>query len=452
MFPTLEDLTGSALALSRLQDTYHLDVTILANGRLTGVTQSTMTINDCFILGRVLFEEKYYEHALHWLIEALRKYKIHNESYNYSEKENRKYIIQALYSLGDVKTILEITKKIVALDADYLEPIDEIISFQKNVDVHNHIFNKNENREKTEYKEIFANYLKKEKIVYEALCRGDIKRSDQISKRLKCSYLSDNHPFLKLGPIKMEQVYIAPDVIMFHQVISDDEIEHIKELAKTEFERSVIVTEPKNHTGMPANDRISKTSWIYDHQSPVVKRITQRVADFTGLNIISAEPLQVANYGIGGHFTPHFDFFVKSQRPSKESKMRKLGNRIATVLFYMSEVAQGGATVFTELGLSVFPVKNAAVFWMNLHPSGEGDIATRHAACPVLRGSKWVSNKWIHQVGQEYIRPCTTEYQKEEVKRKFPKPQFKTSNKKLEQLLHDWFSNGGIQNLFNNNI
>lgn len=55
----------------------------------------------------------------------------------------------------------------------------------------------------------------------------------------------------------------------------------------------------------------------------------------------------------------------------------------------MSDVAQGGATVFTELGLSVFPQKRAALFWLNLHPSGEGDLATRHAACPVLRGSKW---------------------------------------------------------------
>lgn len=55
----------------------------------------------------------------------------------------------------------------------------------------------------------------------------------------------------------------------------------------------------------------------------------------------------------------------------------------------MSDVAQGGATVFTELGLSVFPVKGAAAFWLNLHASGEGDFATRHAACPVLQGSKW---------------------------------------------------------------
>jgi hypothetical protein len=55
----------------------------------------------------------------------------------------------------------------------------------------------------------------------------------------------------------------------------------------------------------------------------------------------------------------------------------------------MSDVAQGGATVFTKLGLSVFPQRGAAAFWLNLHASGEGDLATRHAACPVLRGSKW---------------------------------------------------------------
>lgn len=55
----------------------------------------------------------------------------------------------------------------------------------------------------------------------------------------------------------------------------------------------------------------------------------------------------------------------------------------------MSDVAQGGGTVFPELGLSVKPKKGAGVFWFNLFPSGDGNYATRHAACPVLQGSKW---------------------------------------------------------------
>ena len=34
-------------------------------------------------------------------------------------------------------------------------------------------------------------------------------------------------------------------------------------------------------------------------------------------------------------------------------------------------------------------VQGDAAFWWNLKKSGEGDLLTRHAGCPVLVGSKW---------------------------------------------------------------
>ncbi len=40
-FPTDEDLTGAAVALTRLQDTYNLDTQSLARGELNGVKYST---------------------------------------------------------------------------------------------------------------------------------------------------------------------------------------------------------------------------------------------------------------------------------------------------------------------------------------------------------------------------------------------------------------------------
>ena len=57
--------------------------------------------------------------------------------------------------------------------------------------------------------------------------------------------------------------------------------------------------------------------------------------------------------------------------------------------FQMSNVEQGGATVFPQLGISLWPKKGAAVFWYNLHKNGEGDVLPRQAACPVLKGPKW---------------------------------------------------------------
>ncbi|XP_013142463.1 PREDICTED: prolyl 4-hydroxylase subunit alpha-2-like [Papilio polytes] len=350
-YPTLEDLSGAAQALTRLQDTYQLDIGELADGRLNGVVYSTpMSAGDCYELGRTLYNEKDYSNSLRWMLEALRKYKEENETYDFTEVDILEYISFSHYLLGEVQHALQWTRKLLALEPQHPRARGNVPHFQKTIaeaDARMKRRRRGDTGEDDEEDSQPMSYLSKERKVYEALCRGEMEIPSEISRRLKCRYLTENHPFLKLAPIKMEQMYLSPDIVVFHQVLSDEEIEHIKDMAKPRKEENA---------------------------------------------------------------------FKKSS-----------GNRIATVLFYMSEVAQGGATVFTELGLSVFPVKNAAVFWMNLHPSGEGDIATRHAACPVLRGSKWVSNKWIHQGGQELLKPCNLEYQREDVMRKIPRPIPRTS-------------------------
>lgn len=84
-----------------------------------------------------------------------------------------------------------------------------------------------------------------------------------------------------------------------------------------------------------ATYRISKSAWLKDTDHEMIRNIGLRVEDMTGLTVSTAEELQVVNYGIGGHYEPHFDF----ARPEETNAFERLGtgNRIATVLFYVSE-------------------------------------------------------------------------------------------------------------------
>uniref|UniRef100_A0AC11E1Z7 Prolyl 4-hydroxylase subunit alpha 1 n=1 Tax=Ovis aries TaxID=9940 RepID=A0AC11E1Z7_SHEEP len=241
---------------------------------------------------------------------------------------------------------------------------------------------------------------------YEMLCRGEgIKMTPRRQKKLFCRYHDGNrNPKFILAPAKQEDEWDKPRIIRFHDIISDAEIEIVKDLAKPRLRRATI-SNPITGDLETVHYRISKSAWLSGYENPVVSRINMRIQDLTGLDVSTAEELQVANYGVGGQYEPHFDFARKDEPDA--FKELGTGNRIATWLFYMSDVLAGGATVFPEVGASVWPKKGTAVFWYNLFASGEGDYSTRHAACPVLVGNKWVSNKWLHERGQEFRRPCT---------------------------------------------
>ncbi|XP_026315825.1 prolyl 4-hydroxylase subunit alpha-1-like [Hyposmocoma kahamanoa] len=112
--------------------------------------------------------------------------------------------------------------------------------FMKIIDEYNTILNEeknssneiNTNQETFTMEEIIGICLKVTADLYRKACRGETKIVNDVAKRLKCKYLSGNHPYLKLAPVKLEELYLDPDVYMFHDVISDHEIEHIKVISE----------------------------------------------------------------------------------------------------------------------------------------------------------------------------------------------------------------------------
>ncbi|CAI4231259.1 unnamed protein product [Auanema sp. JU1783] len=406
-YPTQEDLTGAATGILRLQDTYRLDPRDLSEGRIQQVQGNyTFDSNDCFEIGRSAYNDEDYYHTILWMEEARRQLDREEETLEagYANKEDvLEYLAYSLYKQGNLKHALKYTDELYAMNPEHPRAKGNVKWYEdllqeegvKKKDMRRSIGNVRNSRPAS----VLGN---KERTMYEALCRGEIPVSDKDVSKLYCYYKRDR-PFLVYAPIKIEIMRFNPLAVLFKDVITDEEIDLIQELSAPRLARAT-VHDAATGKLVTANYRISKSAWLKDWEHEVVHRINQRIDYMTNLDQETAEELQVQNYGIGGHYDPHFDHARKEESKSFESL--GTGNRIATVLLYMSQTQLGGSTVFTDAKSTINVSKNDALFWYNLYRQGDGNPMTRHAGCPVLVGIKWVANKWIHERQNEFRRPC----------------------------------------------
>uniref|UniRef100_F7BV01 Prolyl 4-hydroxylase subunit alpha-3 n=1 Tax=Equus caballus TaxID=9796 RepID=F7BV01_HORSE len=413
--PAFEDLEGAARALMRLQDVYMLNVKGLARGVFQRVTGSavtdlysprrlfSLTADDCFQVGKVAYDMGDYYHAIPWLEEAVSLFR---GSYGEWKTEDEGSLEDALdhlafayFQAGNVSCALSLSREFLLYSPDNKRMARNVLKYEK-------LLAESPNQVVAEAVIQRPNVPHLQtRDTYEGLCQtlGSQPTHYQIPS-LYCSYETNSSPFLLLQPVRKEVIHLEPYVVLYHDFVSDSEAQKIRGLAEPWLQRSVVASGEKQ---LPVEYRISKSAWLKDTVDPMLVTLDHRIAALTGLDVQPpyAEYLQVVNYGIGGHYEPHFDHATS---PTSPLYRMKSGNRVATFMIYLSSVEAGGATAFIYANFSVPVVKNAALFWWNLHRSGEGDSDTLHAGCPVLVGDKWVANKWIHEYGQEFRRPCSS--------------------------------------------
>lgn len=141
------------------------------------------------------------------------------------------------------------------------------------------------------------------------MCRGELQLTSSEERPLRCRYDSNNAPYRLLQPYKVEELYLNPRVVQIHNVLSAHDTNAVKQLAKTRMSRSQ-VRNLDGSAASAANYRISKSAWFAYGEIEQMQKMLRHMGDLSGLNMEYAEHLQVANYGIGGHYEPHFDFFT----------------------------------------------------------------------------------------------------------------------------------------------
>lgn len=97
-------------------------------------------------------------------------------------------------------------------------------------------------------------------------------------------------------------------MVLYHDVITPSEIRELQYLAVPTLKRATVFNQ-KIGRNTVVKTRTSKVTWLTDSLNPLTARLNRRISDMTGFDLYGSEMLQVMNYGLGGHYDLHFDYF-----------------------------------------------------------------------------------------------------------------------------------------------
>ncbi|MBN9412111.1 MAG: 2OG-Fe(II) oxygenase [Burkholderiales bacterium] len=189
------------------------------------------------------------------------------------------------------------------------------------------------------------------------------------------------------------QAMYNPRVVVFGGLLSDEECDSLIDAARPRLARSLTVATQTGGEEVNA-DRTSDGMFFARGETDVIARIERRIARLVNWPVENGEGLQVLHYTPGAEYKPHYDYFDPAE-PGTPTIVRRGGQRVATLVMYLSEPEKGGGTTFPDVHLEVAPKRGNAVFFSyeRPHPS----TRTLHGGAPVIAGEKWIATKWLRE-------------------------------------------------------
>jgi len=181
----------------------------------------------------------------------------------------------------------------------------------------------------------------------------------------------------------------SPPVFTVANFLSPEECDALIIAAKDHMTPAPVVG-PGN--GEVSVSRTSSTCYLAREDLPTV---CTKVCALTGKPVEHLELPQVGRYLTGEFYKPHYDAFDTSSADGRRFAQNG-GQRVGTVLIYLNDVPQGGATFFSKLGLRIAPKQGTALIFFPATLSGQLDEQYLHAA-ETAQDIKWVSQIWIRQ-------------------------------------------------------
>lgn len=178
-----------------------------------------------------------------------------------------------------------------------------------------------------------------------------------------------------------------PDVCLLSGVLSSAECLDLIQQATPQLDRSRVFVRASGEKGATSYARTSYQASLPYGTAPWIDRIYERCAALTRWPVEQMESMHVVRYGPGGDFGPHYDYF------SIDAGVRRTRQRVATLLLYLNNPPNGGATSFPDIELEIFPQAGNMLYFSYVVASP--DTKTLHAGVPLGAGEKWIATLFL---------------------------------------------------------
>ncbi|KAH8368643.1 hypothetical protein KR084_002866 [Drosophila pseudotakahashii] len=374
--PTDKDLNDAINGILLLNRFYNLQPVDIAKGLLMGQQYNAhLTTLNCQALAKANLNYNYDRDALNWYETAVGQYdddrdgQVYREVFDFKLPDLYINYTSTLVIKGFRKAAFNILRNVSDLDARLWLLQKEVYEVGK-IDVPDPTF------------------LVEPWIDHDG-CQG----LGESRKYFSCHYEKGTSDFLRIAPLKVEILSVDPHIVIYHDVIYEREIFRVKNVSLPSLKS------PSRY--LNGDDYNIQFARVHEElESP----LNRRIKDMTGEDVKEDKDFVISNYGICGFRDYHVDNL------EVQDQTAELGDRLTSMVFFMSNVSQGGAISFPGLNVTVWPQKGSALVWRNLNHSMQPIEDLLHLSCPVIVGSKWTLVKWLHEKPQMFFRPCKKEY------------------------------------------
>lgn len=197
-----------------------------------------------------------------------------------------------------------------------------------------------------------------------------------------------------------------PRAIYFPKFITQEECHGIIRISRTKLAPSTLALRDGETSESTKGIRTSTGAFISnsDDSTSLLDKLEEKISRVTLIPKNQGEDFYILRYQIGQRYASHFDAFSPDEYGPQKSQ------RIATFLIYLSDVEEGGETMFPYengsnmdieydyfkcIGLTVKPRQGDGLLFYSLLTNGTIDPTSLHGSCPVIKGEKWVATKWL---------------------------------------------------------